>query len=67
MNQYTSHELGLNLGWRQLNKLHKDASMAIRESAGHSFKNSIASKFVYDLRNHPFLPTKGAIFRLDNV
>jgi len=53
------HELGFNGVWRQLTGLASNASPSVREEAGDSVKSSITHSWSNDLRDNPYLPTKG--------
>ncbi|XP_078581194.1 sorting and assembly machinery component 50 homolog [Branchiostoma floridae x Branchiostoma japonicum] len=51
--------------WRELGCLTRMASFAVREQAGHSLKSSLKHTYVVDSRDDPILPTKGAMFKLN--
>nr|CAG8440604.1 12075_t:CDS:10 [Entrophospora candida]CAG8585733.1 6589_t:CDS:10 [Entrophospora candida] len=58
------HELNYGLIWRQICNINNDATLSIRESAGHSLKSSISHTFIYDKRDDIILPSSGYYFKL---
>ncbi|CAJ0755895.1 10733_t:CDS:2, partial [Entrophospora sp. SA101] len=61
------HELNYGLIWRQICNINNDATLSIRESAGHSLKSSISHTFIYDKRDDIILPSSGYYFKLFQI
>eukprot|EP00741_Cyanophora_paradoxa_P004408 tig00000802_g4279.t1 len=57
-----AHTLALDGHWREIVPDVNEASLAIREFAGHSLKTSIRHEYRIDTRDHPFVPTSGFLF-----
>ncbi|KAL4877267.1 surface antigen-domain-containing protein [Aspergillus karnatakaensis] len=53
------HEFGYNGFWRQVTGLAENASPTVRADAGDSVKSSFFHSWTADLRDHPFLPSRG--------
>ncbi|CAG8493970.1 15219_t:CDS:10 [Acaulospora morrowiae] len=58
------HELSYGTTWRQICNIDQDASLSIRDSAGHSLKSSITHNWVRDRRDDIMLPSRGYYMRL---
>nr|CAG8527105.1 5896_t:CDS:10 [Entrophospora candida] len=58
------HELNYGFIWRQICNINNDATLSIRESAGHSLKSSISHTFIYDSRDDIMLPSTGYYLKL---
>ncbi|CAB4378074.1 unnamed protein product [Rhizophagus irregularis] len=58
------HELTYGTSWRQICNIAKDATLSIRESAGHSLKSSVAHTLVRDMRDDIMLPSRGYYIKL---
>ncbi|XP_048728187.1 sorting and assembly machinery component 50 homolog [Ostrea edulis] len=51
--------------WRDLRALSRTTSFTVREQAGHSLKSSLKHQFTRDERDAPILPSKGALFKME--
>ncbi|KAG9307255.1 hypothetical protein G9A89_017083 [Geosiphon pyriformis] len=58
------HEFSLGSTWRQICNIGEQATLSIRESAGHSLKSSITYLFVRDKRDDIMLPGRGYYIKL---
>ncbi|KAL1917878.1 uncharacterized protein VTP21DRAFT_3712 [Calcarisporiella thermophila] len=58
------HELSYGATWRTIDRLASDASLSVREQAGHSLKSSLQHIFQRDMRDDSVLPSKGYFLRL---
>ncbi|CAG8595900.1 745_t:CDS:10 [Paraglomus occultum] len=58
------HELSYGITWRQVSNIAQNATLSIRESAGHSLKSSITNTFTRDARDDVMLPSKGYYLKL---
>ncbi|KAI9229054.1 MAG: surface antigen-domain-containing protein [Piptocephalis tieghemiana] len=50
--------------WRNVHRVTDQASLSVREDAGHSVKSAIGHSWTLDTRDDPFMPTSGASLRL---
>jgi len=62
-NHYFSYEAA----WRELSKLPRYASWAVREEAGHSLKSSVKHELVHDRSDNLAMPTSGYQLKLMQV
>ncbi|CDF33504.1 unnamed protein product [Chondrus crispus] len=51
----------VNSAWREVAAVDDSASPLIREEAGHSWKTSLRHEVARDTRDHPAMPTSGAL------
>ncbi|CAG8465561.1 667_t:CDS:10 [Diversispora eburnea] len=58
------HELSYGSTWRQVCNIAQQATLSIRESAGHSLKSSLTHNFIRDRRDDIMLPSRGYYLRL---
>ncbi|KAF0515526.1 surface antigen-domain-containing protein [Gigaspora margarita] len=58
------HELGYGSTWRQICNISPEATLSIRESAGHSLKSSVTHTLIRDKRDDLMLPSKGYYIKL---
>ncbi|CAG8777540.1 3335_t:CDS:2, partial [Cetraspora pellucida] len=58
------HELGYGSTWRQICNISPQATLSIRESAGHSLKSSVTHTLIRDKRDDSMLPSRGYYIKL---
>jgi outer membrane protein insertion porin family len=57
------HQVNYTGVWRQVTSLAANASPTVRGDAGDSVKSSISHTWLFDQRNHPFLPSRGYLLK----
>lgn len=61
---FINHSLKWEGLWRDIACINNTTAFAVREEAGHTVKSSIKHCLAYDRRDHTVIPTKGALFKL---
>ncbi|CAG2111457.1 unnamed protein product [Medioppia subpectinata] len=59
-----AHSLRWEAIWRDISALTASTAFAVREECGHSLKSSLKHILTWDQRDNAVIPTKGALFRL---